>query len=487
MRHLTLLTLACLLAPPALAQPAPGDLLATESASGSIVNIAGGGDFTGAPRFATGLATPTGICLGPGGDVYVAEGSGNLIVATGGGDLSAAVPFATGLGNPIGLSCSGTQILVADNAGGRIVDATAGGDFSAGTPFAEGIPLVANLLRASDATLYAQAGGEIFDVSAGGDFSSATPFASGLAGGGGLTQRGTQLLAGSDNEVLDFTGGGDLSGDAPFASGVGAAALLDVPGLGLFVATGNGSGVWEISAGGDFSAAPAFASGVATTFGLAGLLYVPGCGDGIEQAGEGCDDGNTLDGDGCSAICENEPLCGAAPSGSCIAALKGKLSIDERKDGKEKLSLSLSKLDGAVAAAEFGNPVTGGTRYGVCLYDAADALVGELQVTRAGETCGKKPCWKTKGADGLAYKDPSAFDDGVVKLTAKGGTNNGKISLAARNKAAKGQTSLPALAAGLAGAASATVQVVASDAACFDLPIVDVKKAEADQFLGSAP
>ena len=46
MRHLTLLALACLVPAAALAQPAPGDLLATESQDGSIVNIAGGGDVT---------------------------------------------------------------------------------------------------------------------------------------------------------------------------------------------------------------------------------------------------------------------------------------------------------------------------------------------------------------------------------------------------------------------------------------------------------
>jgi cysteine-rich repeat protein len=485
-RHLTLFALVCLTASAATAQPAPGFLLATESAGGSIVNIAGGGDVSLAPRFATGLATPTGICLGPGGEVYVAEGGGDLLVATTGGDLSGDAPFATGLGNAIGLSCSDTQILVADNAGGKIIDATAGGDLSAAAPFAEGLPLVTHLLRASDATLYAQAGTNIFDVSAGGDFSGATPFASGLQGGG-LTERGTQLLAGSSNEVVDFTGGGDLSGADPFASGVSVAALLDVPGLGLFAATGNGSGVFEISAGGDFSSADPFASGVATTFGLAGLLHIAGCGDGIEQGEEACDDGNTSDGDGCSAFCENEPLCGAAPSTGCIAVGKARLKIDERKTGKEKLALSLSKLDGAVSAAEFGDPVTGETRFGVCLYDAADALAGELQVARAGETCGKQPCWKAKGEAAFAYKDPSALDGGVVKINAKGGDGNGKLSLSARNKAAKGQTSLPALAAGLAGAASATVQVVTSDASCFEASLGNVKKAEAAQFLGSAP
>ena len=95
---------------------------------------------------------------------------------------------------------------------------------------------------------------------------------------------------------------------------------------------------------------------------------------------------------------------------------------------------------------------------------------------------------KTTGADGLAYKDAAATDSGVVKIAAKGGAaGKGKLSLAARNKASKGQTALPALAGGLAGAASATVQVVASDGACFELLLGNVKQGESDRFLGSGP
>src|SRR5262249_6004600 len=35
-------------------------------------------------------------------------------------------------------------------------------------------------------------------------------------------------------------------------------------------------------------------------------LKVPGCGDGIVQAGEQCDDGNLMNGDGCSSNCTLE-------------------------------------------------------------------------------------------------------------------------------------------------------------------------------------
>jgi len=57
-----------------------------------------------------------------------------------------------------------------------------------------------------------------------------------------------------------------------------------------------------------------------------------------------------------------------------------------------------------------------------------------------------------EGAACLAYSDPAAESAGVTKIAAKGGdAGKGKVSVAGRNKASKGQTALPALAAGLAG------------------------------------
>jgi cysteine-rich repeat protein len=493
MRPLARLLGAALLLPaPALADPQPGALLATESADGSIVDVSGGGNVSMIPRFATGLSTPTGICVGPGGDILAAQGNGSVFLVTAGGDFSAAVPWATNLGNVIGMFCSDTEVVTTDNQLGRVFVATGGGDFSVAIPFAEGLPLVVQVLRAANGKLYAQlATGEIFDVTAGGDFSSKQPFAHGLPSGGGLAEHEGRLYASSytDGSVYDVTGGGSFGGDDPFAHGLPTpTALLDVPGLGLFTASGNSGGINEISAGGDFTAVLPIAVGVETTFGLAGLAYVAGCGDGVEQAGETCDDGNTLANDGCDAVCQVESLCEATPANACILAGKGKLTIDERKQGKEKLALSLAKLAGTVGPAQLGNPVTGGTRYSICLYDGADAFRGELQVARGTEPCGKKSCWKRKGESGLAFANPAATDDGVTKISAKGGADGkGKIVWSAANKVAKGQTDLPLLAAGLVGASSATAQVVASDGACFELPIIDVKKAEAALFQGGTP
>jgi hypothetical protein len=182
------------------------------------------------------------------------------------------------------------------------------------------------------------------------------------------------------------------------------------------------------------------------------------------------------------------PPCPADPNPLCIAAGKGRLSIDERKPGKEKLSLRLSKLAAPVGPAELGDPVSGGARYDLCLYDGADTLLADLALDRAGQLCGRKPCWKAAGG-GFRYADPSASAGGVKKLVVKGGAAaKGKLSASARNAAAKGQTALPTgLAAALAGQTSARVQAVAGGGACFELHAGAVKRADGARFSAAAP
>jgi hypothetical protein len=183
-----------------------------------------------------------------------------------------------------------------------------------------------------------------------------------------------------------------------------------------------------------------------------------------------------------------ECACPAEPVPGCIAAVKGRLAIDERKAGKAKLTLSLAKLAAPSEPRDLGDPAGGATRFDVCLYDAAGARVGALAVDRAGESCGAKPCWKAVRG-GFKYADPAAAASGVAKLLAKSGAaGKGKLSLKARNDADRGQASLPTGLAGvLAGGAGATAQLVASDGACFELAATRVKRAEAARFDASAP
>ncbi|HVH08073.1 MAG TPA: choice-of-anchor Q domain-containing protein, partial [Myxococcota bacterium] len=214
-----------------------------------------------------------------------------------------------------------------------------------------------------------------------------------------------------------------------------------------------------------------------------GSVEVPqSCGDGVVTQDEACDDGNTVEGDGCSAACEE--TCAPAPELMCAPASTVSLTIDERKPGKEKLKASLKKFAGGVATADFGDPVAGDTAVRICVYDGADALALDLLVDRAGDLCGAKPCWKALKTTGFAYKDALAAADGVDKIGAKSGAaGKGSLTVSAKNNGKKGQTALPTGAAALLeGDTSATVQVLTSDAGCFEGSLTAVKSADGTQF-----
>jgi hypothetical protein len=159
--------------------------------------------------------------------------------------------------------------------------------------------------------------------------------------------------------------------------------------------------------------------------------------------------------------------------------------------GKERLRVVLKKLVPEVVQAQFGNPVTGETRFDLCLYDGARTLVGSLTVDRAAATCGtkSKPCWNTLSNKGYRFKDPSAAADGVRKIVAKGGaTKRSKVAWRAGNKAAKGRIGMPTgLTAALQGTSEVTVQVLTSDGGCFGGTSTDVSRADAQVFEAAGP
>lgn len=182
--------------------------------------------------------------------------------------------------------------------------------------------------------------------------------------------------------------------------------------------------------------------------------------------------------------------CAPAPADGCHVAAKAKLSVVEKKAGKEKLSVALKRVEAATGPADLGDPVSGATRYDLCIYDAAGQLAGGLAVDRAGELCGakQKPCWKAKGASGYAYKDPDASAGGVRKMKAVAGPEGkGKLQLQAGNNAKRSQDALPTgIAAALEAASSATLQLVANDGACFEAALSAVKKNDAETFKARA-
>ncbi|MCW5892031.1 MAG: hypothetical protein KIT14_16020 [bacterium] len=174
--------------------------------------------------------------------------------------------------------------------------------------------------------------------------------------------------------------------------------------------------------------------------------------------------------------------CAPAPTGGCVTPSKGVLLVNEKSAGKEKLKVVFTKLQAAVAPSQFGNPVSGSTKYNVCVYDAANQLRGQYTVARAGGTCSNgKPCWATVSNKGYKYNDKASAADGILKMSLSGGAAlKGKVIVGGKNTGA-----MPTgVALAMQSQTSATAQVVASDGICVGMTLTKVKKA--DGFLFSA-
>lgn len=178
------------------------------------------------------------------------------------------------------------------------------------------------------------------------------------------------------------------------------------------------------------------------------------------------------------------------PATNCQSAARASLFLMEKKAGKEMLTAKMKGFDTSTEQADFGDPAGGATRYDLCIY-GSPGLIGELSVDRAGEACGKKgkACWRATGTKGWMYKDPDASADGVRKIKAKAGAaGKGELRIQAGNKGKKGQSGMPTgMSAALEGAESARVQVVTSDAQCFEAVLGTVKKANGVQFKAKKP
>jgi len=180
------------------------------------------------------------------------------------------------------------------------------------------------------------------------------------------------------------------------------------------------------------------------------------------------------------------PSCEATPVGGCLGPDKGMLLVNESVPGREKIKAVFKKLKPGIDQSQFGDPITGQTSYNLCIYDDADALVGQMRVGRAQDNCGTPPrsCWRAIPDGGYEYCDQNAAADGIRKIILKaGGVGKAKIMVKGKNDGPKGQTSLPTgIAGALNGKARATVQVVSSDADCFGINATDVRKADGALF-----
>ena len=170
--------------------------------------------------------------------------------------------------------------------------------------------------------------------------------------------------------------------------------------------------------------------------------------------------------------------CPLAPAPHCSAAAQAKLRSNEKKAGREKLSLSWKRIAAATTRADFGDPVSGNTSVALCIYDDAGSLVKQLAVDRARQTCSGRSCWSAKGTAGYEYRDKESSADGISKLRLlSGAAGKGKADAKGRNNAGKGQVALPTgVASSLAGQTAVTVQMIASDGLCVGATMNTVKK-----------
>ena len=177
--------------------------------------------------------------------------------------------------------------------------------------------------------------------------------------------------------------------------------------------------------------------------------------------------------------------CSPAPLGSCAAAGKAKLQVNEKKAGKESVKFALAKLAPEVVQADFGDPVADTTAYALCVYDEADVLVGQYEPGRGFDFCGTNPCWSDFKDVGFNYVDKGTTIGGMLKIQLKGGAaGKGKVKLIGKNGTGTMTTGVATL---LNGDMAATAQFVNSHGDCFGGALPTVKKADGQQFKAQAP
>lgn len=125
--------------------------------------------------------------------------------------------------------------------------------------------------------------------------------------------------------------------------------------------------------------------------------------------------------------------CGSTPEPVCKAGAGGSLQLRDASDpAKRKLAWKFQKPTGVTAAADFGNPVLGGNRYRLCIYDTVGG--NETAVVNAvfegGGICGTKPCWKDLRGKGFKYRDRSGNGGGIIGGVLKAGDiGRGKLGI----------------------------------------------------------
>jgi cysteine-rich repeat protein len=172
--------------------------------------------------YATGLSSPTGLLTTRDGRLLVANFSGSVVDITGGGDFTGAPAFASGLAGPRNLvQLDDDRILIATQTNGRVIDITAGGNFGADPGFAFGLSSPLDLVQDALGRVFVSESSalQVTDITAGGDFTGVAPFASGRQFAGLAIDGSARLLAGAlvSSNAWDITAGGNFAAVAPWA------------------------------------------------------------------------------------------------------------------------------------------------------------------------------------------------------------------------------------------------------------------------------
>jgi hypothetical protein len=184
--------------------------------------------------------------------------------------------------------------------------------------------------------------------------------------------------------------------------------------------------------------------------------------------------------------------CPATADLGCVTGFaKGSFLARAGTPGRERLEARLLRGP-ALAQTDLGNPLDlaqggTGTSYALCVYDDADALAAGVRVTRAGDLCAGKPCWRPIGrapnhprgpGKGYRYRDRALDADGVLTIVYRGGP-------AGRSQAilvGKG-SGLPAgIPAALGATSRVTVQLRSSDGACLSIELDEIQAQDPTSF-----
>jgi hypothetical protein len=226
---------------------------------------------------------------------------------------------------------------------------------------------------------------------------------------------------------------------------------------------------------------------------------IDGDGDGVGDACDNCPSvingsQTDTDGDGAGDACDPCPIdpadncCPSTPATCTGGFAKGGLIIKEAA-GKEKLIAKLLKGP-SISQSDFGDPLTGSTKYKLCIYDDTATLAGTVVVDRGSATdCsgGATDCWGAiggaPGGKGYKFKDNDFASDGVQKILLKGGPSSaGKSKILLKGRS--GTLPLP-IAPSLTTTTSVTMQFHGDDAAglgCWEATLTDIKKQLSDNF-----